>query len=265
MGASQMVSSEAEGAAHEAVITPDEKPLMMDQLRDDDAGPVELYNRFFVGEAGLWSWLRYDLIQAVSRGRTGAAGYWLRRKLYGRLLNRAGANLKWGVAVSLRHPGKMSLGDRTAIDDNVLLCARGADPEGFSIGADVLVGRFCVVQVKRGTLDIGDHCVIGTHSQIVGTGGVEFGRDVMTGPQCYFGGSRHGIERSGTPMMDQPTVTRGPIVIGDDVWLGVGVRVMDGVRIGTGAVIGAGAVVTRDIPPFAIAQGIPARPVGLRS
>ena len=58
--------------------------------------------------------------------------------------------------------------------------------------------------------------------------------------------------------MDQGHAT-GRIVIEDDVWLGMGVKVMDGVRIGQGAVIGAGAVVTKDIPPYSIALGVPAR------
>ena len=59
--------------------------------------------------------------------------------------------------------------------------------------------------------------------------------------------------------------TKGGIVIEDDVWLGFGVIVLDGVRIGKGAVIGAGAVVTKDIPEGAIAAGIPARVIKMRS
>jgi acetyltransferase-like isoleucine patch superfamily enzyme len=58
--------------------------------------------------------------------------------------------------------------------------------------------------------------------------------------------------------------TKGGIVVGDDVWLGFGVVVLDGVRIGKGAVVGAGSVVTRDIPDNAIAVGVPARVVKMR-
>ena len=56
----------------------------------------------------------------------------------------------------------------------------------------------------------------------------------------------------------------GKIVLESDIWLGCGVRVLRGVRIGRGSVVGAGAVVTRDLPPYSIAIGIPARVVGQR-
>ena len=59
--------------------------------------------------------------------------------------------------------------------------------------------------------------------------------------------------------MDQGVYTKGPISIGDNSWLGTGVIVLDGVTIGNAAVIGAAAVVNKDIPPNAIAFGIPAK------
>ncbi len=58
--------------------------------------------------------------------------------------------------------------------------------------------------------------------------------------------------------------SKGPVIIGSDVWVGVGAIILSGVRIGSGAVIGAGSVVVRDIPPYAIAVGNPARVVKYR-
>jgi acetyltransferase-like isoleucine patch superfamily enzyme len=106
--------------------------------------------------------------------------------------------------------------------------------------------------------------LIGVGTQMLVGGELRIGSHVMTGPQCFVGGSHHGIARNGIPMMDQPTTTRGPTVIGDDVWLGTGVHVLDGMKIGNGAVIGTGAVVTKDVPAYAIAAGVPARIVGER-
>jgi len=65
-------------------------------------------------------------------------------------------------------------------------------------------------------------------------------------------------------MMDQGMYSRGPVVIGDDVWIGAGATILDGVRVGRGAIVGAGAVVTRDVPDFAVVTGVPAKVVSQR-
>jgi acetyltransferase-like isoleucine patch superfamily enzyme len=56
-------------------------------------------------------------------------------------------------------------------------------------------------------------------------------------------------------------VKQGPVVIEDDAWLGTNAVVLPGVRVGRGAVVGAGAVVTRDVAPFTVVAGVPARPI----
>lgn len=77
--------------------------------------------------------------------------------------------------------------------------------------------------------------------------------------------STHFIGRNilGRPLEEEITA-KGPVRIGHDVWIGAGVHIMSGVSIGNGAVIGAGSVVTRDVPPFAIAAGVPAEVVRFR-
>ena len=60
-------------------------------------------------------------------------------------------------------------------------------------------------------------------------------------------------------MMEQGVYSKGPVVIGDDVWLGAGAMVLDGVQIGKGCIVGAGSVVTKNLPDYAVAVGVPAK------
>jgi len=93
---------------------------------------------------------------------------------------------------------------------------------------------------------------------------LRIGAQVQLAPQCALSPYEHGVDDLTQPIRLQPIQSRGDIIVEDDVWLGVGVKVLDGVTIGRGAVIGAGAVVTRDVPPLAIAAGVPARVIRLR-
>ena len=63
---------------------------------------------------------------------------------------------------------------------------------------------------------------------------------------------------------EQTSISKGPVVIEEDAWLGAGVKVLSGVRIGKGAVIGAQSLVNKDIPDYAIAVGVPAKVIGYR-
>ncbi|MCI5149018.1 MAG: acyltransferase, partial [Candidatus Electrothrix sp. MAN1_4] len=74
-----------------------------------------------------------------------------------------------------------------------------------------------------------------------------------------IGGARYHLEDTNKAIMEQGTYSRGPIIIGEGSWIGASSTVLDGVRIGKGCVIGAGSVVSRDIPDYAVAVGIPAR------
>lgn len=131
------------------------------------------------------------------------------------------------------------------------------------IGNNTRISRWCVFREYGGTIKIGDNCSINSFCHISGNGGVEIGNNVLIATQCVLISANHNFENTGIPISEQRE-TREKIKIEDDVWLGAGVKVLAGVTIGRGSVIGAGAVVTKDIPPFSIAVGVPAKVVRKR-
>lgn len=231
-----------------------------------EGSALKKYQIFFVGRTGLGGLLRYEVTMMLAAGTRGALGYLLRKKLYPGLFARVGKGMNFGRDIALRCPGRMSLGNNVTIDDGCALDARGAaGPEDFSIGADTLIARGTEMVVKQGYLRIGANCSIGSHNTLSAVSGIEIGDHAIIAGHCYFGGGRYKTVLGAGPMVTQGLETRGPVVLGEDVWVGAGARIIDGVRIGNGAIIAAGAVVTSDIPPNAIFGGVPARQIGTRT
>lgn len=132
-----------------------------------------------------------------------------------------------------------------------------------TLGAHVKLGKdIHLMAWPEGKLAVGDHSYIGRNSIVLAHQSVSIGKDCLIAPFCHITDVNHGIE-AGELIRKQP-LTSQPVVIEDDVWLGAGCSVLPGVTIGAGAVIGARAVVTKDIPPNAIAVGVPAKVIATR-
>jgi maltose O-acetyltransferase len=93
---------------------------------------------------------------------------------------------------------------------------------------------------------------------------LKVGKDVMMGPFVVIIGDNHEFASRDIPMRLQKKRVYPPVVIEDDVWIGASTIILPGIRIGRGAIIGAGAVVTKDVPPYAICGGNPARVIKYR-
>lgn len=124
------------------------------------------------------------------------------------------------------------------------------------------------VNIERGAqfsseVSLGDNSGIGINAQIPAH--VTIGNNVMMGPYCMMFTSNHNIDDLTVPMCQQGATEPQPIVIEDDVWIGARVIILPGVRVGTGSVIGAGSVVTRDVEPYSIVGGNPAKLIRKRS
>jgi len=109
---------------------------------------------------------------------------------------------------------------------------------------------------KPGKVKIGRHCQI---NEDVFIQGAEIGDYVMIAPRVAILCNMHKFERTDLPMALQGKVLNNKVIIEDDVWLGRNVVVMPGVRIGKGSIIASGAVVTKDVEPYSVMGGVPAR------
>jgi acetyltransferase-like isoleucine patch superfamily enzyme len=154
----------------------------------------------------------------------------------------------------------LSLGDHIFIADRVVL-NQVYNGGILKLGNKSAVLRDTIIATghgQEGSVTIGNHTVIQPRCQIMGyKGPIRIGDYVHVAPTCAIYSYNHGFA-AGELIGKQPLYTKGGITIGDDVWLGYGVVVLDGVSIGSGAVIGARSVVSKDIPANAIASGMPA-------
>lgn len=132
------------------------------------------------------------------------------------------------------------------------------------IGNGVRMGRGCFVTATDGELVL-KNCVALSPNVHVGAdaGRIEIGAHTAVGPGTVIRAANHCIERQDVPIMHQGHVP-GQIVIEEDVWIGANCVITPDVRIGRGAVVGAGAVVTRNVAPFSIVGGVPAKLIGMR-
>lgn len=138
------------------------------------------------------------------------------------------------------------IGDHTSIDRNLWLSCGGSTAS------------------STGYFEIGDYSYIGCNAVMgAGGGGIKIGSNVLIGQTVNMHSESHVIRDTAVPIRNQGISYQG-ILIEDDVWIGSKATILDGVVVGTGAVIGAGAVVTKSIPAFGIAVGVPAKVVAMR-
>lgn len=111
-------------------------------------------------------------------------------------------------------------------------------------------------------LKIGKFCHINENVFIQGA---NIGSHVMIAPNVAILNESHEHENLAIPMIMQPTTGKSNPLIGNDVWIGRNAIILPGVIIGEGSIIGAAAVVTRDVPPYSIVGGVPAKIIKTRS
>jgi acetyltransferase-like isoleucine patch superfamily enzyme len=132
-------------------------------------------------------------------------------------------------------------------------------PENIELGDDIYVGHNTILKgYYRNRMVIGNGTWIGQQCFFHSMGNVTIGANVGIGPAVKIISSQHALDDTTKPILHAAILT-APVVIEDDADIGVGAIILPGVRVGRGAQVAAGAVVTRDVEPYAIAAGVPAR------
>jgi len=137
----------------------------------------------------------------------------------------------------------------------------------IEIGSNTMLGPYCALSagmmpgqecLTSPVVRIGDRCLIGRGSGIVGHLAIDIGDDVWTGHHVYITDQNHGYEDVTRPISKQSQPEK-PVRIGDGSWLGTGTVVLPGATIGKHVAVGANSVVTGELPDFSVAVGAPAR------
>jgi acetyltransferase-like isoleucine patch superfamily enzyme len=163
---------------------------------------------------------------------------WNRARIHWELMRR-GAFVRWplhGNVLEALREGRLQVGEQTLFEPGVWITAPGA--ARLRIGSGTFLNQGVMV-ASLALVEIGDHC--------------------MFANGCFISDAAHRFDDPDQPVPWQGFTSEGPTRIGDNVWCGAHVVITSGVTIGERSVIGANSVVTRDIPPFSIAAGSPAK------
>lgn len=235
-------------------------------VTDENTSAFKRYQSVIIGSSSLGFTLYYEVANLLFRNLPGGLGLWLREKFFRGLFKQVGRGVIIGEGTILHHPRKIVLGRAVALSYGCMLDAYGSSNQGIVIGNNVIIGRDSTVGCKDGDIRIGNNVGIGSNCSLSAVSGntLEIGDNVMIAPYVYIGGISYNFDLTDVPIVEQGVNPQGGVCIGDNVWLGANVTIIDGVTVGHDAIVAAGAVVTKNISPYGIAMGIPAKVVKMR-
>lgn len=164
-----------------------------------------------------------------------------------------------------------SVGDQSRICYPCSL--QGGGQKNISIGDNTVINGTSILgcwikygnqQFPKASITIGNHCSIGEYNHITSCNKITIGDGLLTGRYVVISDNSHGglsKEESMIEPVKRDLKSKGEVVIGNNVWLGDKVSVLSGVHIGNNVIVAANAVVTKDLPDWCVAAGVPARVV----
>lgn len=153
-----------------------------------------------------------------------------------------------------------------SLQDNVriykhsrLECRSNLSPIGrITIGKRTVIFPYAMLLTYGGFIEIGDDCSVNPYCILYGHGGLTIGNYVHIAAHTVIIPANHIYSNPNVPIACQKE-TRSGITVESDVWIGAGVKILDDVTIGKGSVVAAGAVVNKDVEPYSVVGGVPAK------
>ncbi|MCL6258962.1 acyltransferase [Aquiflexum sp. TKW24L] len=168
-----------------------------------------------------------------------------------------------GKGVTVRQASYIHVGRNFIAQDHCEI--NGLSQKGLIFGDKVTIGSYAIIRPtnlyggEAGVgLKVGNNSSIGPYAYIGCSGYIEIGDNVMMSPRVSIYSENHNFSQTESPMIEQG-VTRSFVKIEDDCWLAANSVILAGVTVGKGSVVAAGSIVTKDVPPYSIVGGNPAR------
>lgn len=233
-----------------------------------DRSALMRYRSVMVGRPGFLHLLYFEWCVWLSVV-PGALGLLLRKVFWPRLFGSCGKKVYFGTNVTLMHPHRIHIGDRSIIGNGCILDARNIEAERVIVlEEDVVLSHGVMISCKDGLVSVGRSVGIGSYTVIHSTTGspVRIGQNAIVASHCYIvGGGDYNVERLDIPIVQQGLCATGETRVEEGVWLGARVTIVGGASVGRHSIVGAGSVVVKPLPEMAVCVGTPARVARLRT
>lgn len=165
-----------------------------------------------------------------------------------------GKNISFGKNCRILKNSKLDTSANPSNADYLKFTSTGR----IAVGNNVTIKDYSLLFSYNGFIEIGDNTTINPFTVIYGHGGVKIGANVMIAANSLIVSANHNFDLIDIPMREQGLTAVG-VNIDDDVWIGSNVKILDGVKIGRGCVVASGCVVSKDLEPFGVYAGVPAK------